>query len=161
MSAPVTAEELAGVDAQAEAAMASAERIDLNLEGFDDCTETGDMARVQAVIELAPRLARDLTAARTEIQAMADMLTEAGIGRHYEGEAVRPRLARMIADANTEGQRTLAAEDERDTLADRARDLGRELEALRAAVRAHEADARASGHATPPRDLALWAAAKA
>ena len=39
--------------------------------------------------------------------------------------------------------------------------LARELEALRVAVRAHEADARASGHATPPRDLALWAAAKA
>jgi len=55
----------------------------------------------------------------------------------------------------------LAAERETSKrLADRDLDLGRELEALRAAVRAHEADARASGHATPPRDLALWAAAK-
>lgn len=135
---PVTAEELASVDAQAGAAMASAERIDLNLEGFDDCTEVGDMARVQAVIELAPRLARDLTAARTEIQCIADMLDEAGIG-HHEGDTVRSRLARMIADANTEARRTEQAEAERDALADRVLDLGRELEALRAAVRAHRA----------------------
>ena len=97
---PVTAEELASVDAQAGAAMASAERIDLNLEGFDDCTEVGDMARVQAVIELAPRLARDLADARHDLDT----------------------------------ERKASA-----MLADRMLDLGRELEALRAAVRAHRA----------------------
>ena len=69
-----------------------------------------------------------------------------------------PRLARDLDDArrHLDTERKASA-----MLADRMLNLARELEALRAAVRAHEADARASGHATPPRDLALWAAAKA
>ena len=69
-----------------------------------------------------------------------------------------PRLARDLDDArrHLDTERKASA-----MLADRMLNLARELEALRDAVRAHEADARASGHATPPRDLALWAAAKA
>ena len=75
------------------------------------------------------------------------------------------RLARDLATARASIRNLIeslnTAQTDRDAIGDRCLDLGRELEALRAAVRVHEADARASGHATPPRDLALWAAAKA
>ena len=55
----------------------------------------------------------------------------------------------------------LAAERETSKrLADRDLDLGRELEALRAAVRAHRAAARPAGRHHLQRDLDLWAAAK-
>ena len=78
--------------------------------------------------------------------------------RLYCGARRAARFAHDLADArhDLDTERKASA-----MLADRVLDLARELEALRAAVRAHEADARASGHATPPRDLALWAAAKA
>ena len=48
-------------------------------------------------------------------------------------------------------------------LADKVLDLGRELEALRDAVRAHEASVRAGPHSRcwDQADLDLWAAAKA
>lgn len=72
---------------------------------------------------LLPRLA-------TELRTIDDMLTEAGIG-HHDNDTTRDRVARMIADVNTEGLRTVAAEekvavlraalevrDDEDTLAD-------------------------------------------
>jgi len=68
------------------------------------------------------------------------------------------RLARDLADArhDLDTERKASA-----MLADRNLDLGRELEALRAAVRAHEAHARAYCRiALAQRDLDLWSAAK-
>ncbi len=137
-------------------------------------------ARPWATMRRAERLARDLTAERAEIQAMADMPDEAGIG-HRDGDTVRSRLARMIADANTEGQRTEQAEADRDALAAKIEtmladeedaralrlaehaaraDAAGKLAELQAAVRAHRASARAAGRLHPQRDLDLWAAAK-
>lgn len=69
------------------------------------------------------------------------------------------RLARDLADARHD----LAAEREISArLADRVLDLARELEALRAAVRAHEAAVRAGplSRCWDQTDLDLWAAAK-
>jgi len=54
-------------------------------------------------------LRRDLADRTAELAAIADMLDEAGIG-HRDGDTVRTRLARMIADANTEAERTEKAE---------------------------------------------------
>ena len=62
----------------------------------------------------------------------------------------------MIADANTEARRTEQAEAERDALADRVLDLGRELEALRAAVRANREAARAAGKLHQRRASRSW-----
>jgi len=113
VSAPVTAEELAEI---VQLVKRSAE---------DRGTKPGDLLAVKLErlsVDLAPRLARDLAAAR------------------YDLTAERETSAR---------------------LADRALDLGRELEALRAAVRAHEAHARAYCRiALAQRDLDLWTAAK-
>lgn len=68
------------------------------------------------------------------------------------------RLASDLADA----RRDLDTERKASAmLADRMLDLARELEALRAAVRAHEAAVRASGPVRAQRDLDLWAAGKA
>jgi hypothetical protein len=61
-----------------------------------------------------------------------------------------PRLAHDLAAERETSKR----------LADRNLDLGRELEALRAAVRAHRAAARPAGRHHLQRDLDLWAAAK-
>ena len=93
MSAPVTAEELASVDAS-----------------------------------LVPLLARDLRVARASIRGLIEALNE--------------------------------TQTDRAAIADRNLDLARELETLRAAVRAHRAAARSMGKLHPRRDLDLWAAAK-
>ena len=68
------------------------------------------------------------------------------------------RLARDLADARHD------LDTERKALSllgDRMLDLAGELEALRAAVRAHREAARSVGKLHPRRDLDLWAAAKA
>ena len=69
--------------------------------------------------------------------------------------ATMHRAARLASDLTAE--RATSAQ-----LADRCLDLGRELEALRDAVRAHEASVRAGPRSRcwDQADLALWAAAK-
>ena len=77
------------------------------------------------------------------------------------------RLARDLATAQASIRGLIeslnAAQTDRDAIADRMLDLARELEALRAAVRAHE-ERRRAGWPTPnpwnQADLDLWAAAK-
>ena len=83
---------------------------------------------------------------------------ERAIWRHnakLRPQATRRRLFRLARDLTTERATTAR-------LADRCLDLGRELEALRDAVRAHEASVRAGPHSRcwDQADLDLWAAAK-
>ena len=89
------------------------------------------------------RLARDLTAERArtaEVEADRD--------------ALAAKIETMLADEEDARALRLAEHAAREDVAGKLADL-------QAAVRAHEADARASGHAVPQRDLDLWAAAKA
>ena len=79
-----------------------------------------------------------------------------------------PRLARDLATARASIRNLIeslnTAQTDRDAIGDRCLDLGRELEALRAAVRVHE-ERRRAGWPTPnpwnQADLDLWAAGKA
>lgn len=94
-------------------------------------------------------------------RTMADRIAEAHESAimWHNGEARRVatarRAARLASDLTAE--RATSAQ-----LADRCLDLGRELEALRDAVRAHEASVRAGPRSRcwDQADLALWAAAK-
>jgi hypothetical protein len=78
------------------------------------------------------------------------------------------RLARDLATARASIRNLIeslnTAQTDRDAIGDRCLDLGRELEALRAAVRVHE-ERRRAGWPTPnpwnQADLDLWAAGKA
>ena len=75
--------------------------------------------------------------------------------RHARRDATRRRAARLASDLTAE--RATSAQ-----LADRCLDLGRELESLRDAVRAHEATVRAGPRSRcwDQADIDLWAAAK-
>lgn len=100
-----------------------------------------------------------------------------GVSRDFHALAVTateraaellPRLARDLATARASIRNLIeslnTAQTDRDAIGDRCLDLGRELEALRAAVRVHE-ERRRAGWPTPnpwnQADLDLWAAGKA
>ena len=138
MSAPVTAEELAEVERLDREATPGPWAYDEE----DDVIETArgssvailtraarpglthvkpDGRAIAAYRTAAPRLARDLTAARTE------------------AEELRHNL-RAVRDSACRAQEQITAERATSArLADKVIDLGRELEALRAAVWAHRA----------------------
>lgn len=189
MSAPVTAEELAEI-ARAEdfgewweeepGEGCVYEYTDEGARRIVGPIEPQDAAEVVRTRDRMFRLARDLTAERAEIQAMANMLDEAGIG-HRDGDTVRSRLARMIADANTEAERTEQAEADRDALAAKIEtmladeedaralriaehaareDVAGQLAELQAAVRAHEAAAKGDPSRLIIAAERMWAAAK-
>ena len=104
--------------------------------------EPQDAAEVVRTRDRMFRLARDLTAERAraaEIEA--------------ERDALAAKIETMLRDEEDARALRLAEHAAREDVAGKLADL-------QAAVRAHEADARASGHAVPQRDLDLWAAAK-
>ena len=104
--------------------------------------------------------------ARRFVAAAVEAEHDMRIVRHNT-RVIRRRYAeaRATADALAAKIETMLR-DEEDAralrLAEHAarEDVAGKLAELQAAVRAHEADARASGHAVPQRDLDLWTAAK-
>ncbi len=151
MSAPVTAEELAAAE-RCAVSLTSIAPYHAKAASFGGAAfEFHAIAQTTAerAAELLPRLARDLTAAQASIRGLIESMNEAQADR----DALAAKIETMLRDEEDARALRIAEHAARE-------DVAGKLEALQAAVRAHEAAAKGDPSRLVIAAERMWAAAK-